>query len=498
MRIGASSAVACATALLAAAVQQTAALPSTQLHFGQSRSKATGGRLVVTFEFNGREQTNFALDVLSVLGISDIWHANSTAIVAAADATAWAALDQQHAQHFGQIDLLRMTAAPVDEYLRAEPGLTSSPDTVADSAAAIANMRLRSRLQSIDDSIHDHYHPYTAINQIIREMAEQFPAFAKVVLIGHSSEGREILGLKVTNLTQPTVAFYEESNGFVDSDGAHAWKRKKGNKKHMRKPGFVVIGGQHAREWIAPATTLYLMHDLLLTTTSSHPSPLLNALELTFVPVTNPDGYQFTWAPEGDRLWRKNRQPVGDNCFGVDLNKNWAYKWSPGSRPNPCSDAFPGAKAFEAPELQAIRDYLLDTSNNVHAFLDLHSFGQMIMYPFSYSCDKSSPDEENHFEAVIGAAKALRAVHGKTFETGSVCEVSLTAPGDSIDWTYAAAKIRWSFAVELRGSVWAFLLPPDQIRPSGEEMSAALQSLANYVVQKEAGQRFDISQDFDR
>lgn len=57
------------------------------------------------------------------------------------------------------------------------------------------------------------------------------------------------------------------------------------------------------------------------------------------------------------------------------------------------------------------------------------------MFPFSYSCSRSSPDEENHFEGVVWAAKALRAVHGKNFEVGSVCEVSLTAPGDSIDWT---------------------------------------------------------------
>lgn len=109
------------------------------------------------------------------------------------------------------------------------------------------------------------------------------------------------------------------------------------------------------------------------------------------------------------------------------------------------------------------------------------------MYPFSYTCERSSPDEENHFEAVIGAAKAVRAVHGKQFETGPMCQVTLTAPGDSIDWTYAVAKIRWSFAIELRGSVWGFLLPANQIRPSGEEMSVALHSLATFVVEVSSG-----------
>lgn len=93
--------------------------------------------------------------------------------------------------------------------------------------------------------------------------------------------------------------------------------------------------------------------------------------------MSNPDGYEYTWAPDGDRLWRKNRQPTGDDCFGLDLNRQWGYHWAPGSRPNPCSDAYPGREPFEAPELQALRDYLTDKHNNVYGFVDLHSFGQM-------------------------------------------------------------------------------------------------------------------------
>lgn len=145
-----------------------------------------------------------------------------------------------------------------------------------------------------------------------------------------------------------------------------------------------------------PQSTLFMMHDLLLSTrqrtSSDGPSSasLLDFIEFTFVPTTNPDGYAYTWAPDGDRLWRKNRMPVtgsntsvnkNDNdeeqCYGVDLNRNWGFHFEPGTRPNPCSDAYPGAKAFEAPELQALRDYLLDKRNNVQAYLDVHSFGQM-------------------------------------------------------------------------------------------------------------------------
>ena len=53
---------------------------------------------------------------------------------------------------------------------------------------------------------------------------------------------------------------------------------------------------------------------------------LVNTTELWFVPVANPDGYDFTFT-DGQRLWRKNlRDNNGDGEItvgdGVDLNRN--------------------------------------------------------------------------------------------------------------------------------------------------------------------------------
>lgn len=116
-------------------------------------------------------------------------------------------------------------------------------------------------------------------------------------------------------------------------------------------------------QWIAPATVLYMAHKILLSTPSApsnHTSTitrskdpiytLLKTMSFTFLPVVNVDGYAYSW--DHDRLWRKNRQVVStakqdEGCFGIDLNRNWGYKWSEGSRPNPCSDAYPGKEPFE-------------------------------------------------------------------------------------------------------------------------------------------------------
>ena len=45
------------------------------------------------------------------------------------------------------------------------------------------------------------------------------------------------------------------------------------------------------------------------------------------MPVVNPDGYVFSH--DYDRMWRKNRKRIRGwtSCQGVDINRNFGYKW---------------------------------------------------------------------------------------------------------------------------------------------------------------------------
>lgn len=45
------------------------------------------------------------------------------------------------------------------------------------------------------------------------------------------------------------------------------------------------------------------------------------------------------------------------------------------------------------------------------------------MTPFGSDCDERPKDEENLIELALGAAKALKAVHGKSFAAGPVCKI---------------------------------------------------------------------------
>ncbi|TNY17817.1 hypothetical protein DMC30DRAFT_404884 [Rhodotorula diobovata] len=503
-----------------------------QLAFGPPQRAHSSPGALVSFTWQDRAAFQRATQLFDDDDL-DVWFAGRRSTVGARDPH-WEAV-VRFDDDLAQDDSVSRLVARVEpdaaqglppsalaDHLSSPSGSTSYARAL--SAAVLANLSAAPLETLSTGAIHDTYHPYDGIRDILASLEEAHPEWVKVVSLGKSSQGRDIWAVKVTNQTAPahegsTVAGQDDDEESEDEDGdedvsdgplpfvVSSSSSKRHRHKRGRKLGFVIAGTQHAREWIAASTLIYLVHDLVAPNdkgkTTHH--KLLNSVEFTFVPVVNPDGYVYSW--DTDRLWRKSRQPVGSPsspssssssssdkppkaCFGIDLNRNWGYEFQRGARPNPCSDSYPGREPFESVELQALRDYLVDARNGVDAFFDVHSFGQMLLFPYSFSCNVKTADEENHYEAVLQAAKALRGVHGRQFETGSVCEISLTSPGMSLDWTYASAKIRWSFGAELRdGGIFGFLLPPSQIRPSGEEMSAALRSLTQFILDKEAGKR---------
>lgn len=338
--------------------------------------------------------------------------------------------------------------------------------------------------------IHSLYHNLASLQAILSMIVADYPHLVTKMTLGQSAEGRPVDALKL-------------STGLSSITG-------------QPKPQIVLVGGQHAREWVIVSSMLFLAHTMV--TELAHPehtrpelSSLIASFDFVFVPCLNPDGYEYSWTT--DRLWRKNRQVVSDECKGIDLNRNWGYNFASPQRPNPCLDTWPGYEAFDGVELRALRDYLSDTgARRVAGFIDLHSFGQMLLIPWSSDCTKVVKDYEDLTEAALGAAKRAEGLYGKDFEVGQACEVNYPSTGDASDWTYGQAGIKWSFAANLRcvclcvcvcahaQLTWprtdlfmcedrdlgthGFLIPPDQIRPTGEEAMEMVLSLASFIQQK--------------
>ena len=121
------------------------------------------------------------------------------------------------------------------------------------------------------------------------------------------------------------------------------------------KPVVLYHATQHAREWIATETNRRLFDYVLAhkNDPASGIPQILATTELWFVPVVNPDGYDYTFVSEDTRLWRKTlRDNDGDGLIttgdGVDPNRNWPTKWRfdpEGASDNPASETYRGPRA---------------------------------------------------------------------------------------------------------------------------------------------------------
>lgn len=167
--------------------------------------------------------------------------------------------------------------------------------------------------------------------------------------------------------------------------------------------GVLFVGGTHARELMNPDAIVDLALDLLLAHangtdivyggfrfTADQVDLLLRAVDLWLLPCLNPDGREYV--QRIDDLWRKNRR---DNpataCDGVDLNRNYEVVWgvTQGQTScSPCSEVFCGPAAFSEPETRNVK-VLLD-EHPICCFADVHSFSELILYPWGHAPTQTS------------------------------------------------------------------------------------------------------------
>lgn len=327
-----------------------------------------------------------------------------------------------------------------------------------------------------DNLFFQEYQSLPVIMRWMKLLEAMFPAYVKYISVGTSYEGREIPALRVG----------------VPGFSSPAEPRKT----------LVVTGGLHAREWISTSTVNYVAWSFI---TSFGKEPMitkfLDNFDIVFMPVVNPDGVEYSW--QEDRLWRKSRQQTNFRfCRGFDLDHAFGFGWgSSNIQADPCSESYGGEQPFQAVEALELATWARnETLNNVKfvGLLDLHSYSQQVLFPYSYSCAIDPPNLENLQELATGIAKAIRLSNGQSYTVTSACEGAVVSDentknevlsrleaggGSAIDWFYHEMRAHFSYQIKLRDTgSYGFLLPKEEIIPSGEEMFNAMKYVGDYLL----------------
>lgn len=324
------------------------------------------------------------------------------------------------------------------------------------------------------------YQPPNVVMRWMRLIEAMFPSFVRFTTIGQSYEGRDIPALVVSTA------------GTVNQDPTN------------RRKTLVVMGGSHAREWISTTTVNYLAWSFITSYGKDQLiTKFLQSFDLVFIPELNPDGIEYTW--NADRLWRKSRQHTSlQFCRGLDLDHAFGYEWDSsraGHLNDPCSESYAGDEPWESVEVTAFRDWAKNevVNNGVEfvGLVDLHSYSQQILFPYSYSCNVEPPNVEKMEELALGLAKSIRLFSGESYSVKPACQgaVSETSydsanglriesgSGSAIDWFYHELGAHYSYQIKLRDTgSYGFLLPSDYIIPTGEEILQSMKYFGDFLL----------------
>ncbi|XP_063229722.1 zinc carboxypeptidase-like isoform X2 [Bacillus rossius redtenbacheri] len=288
------------------------------------------------------------------------------------------------------------------------------------------------------------YHRLDDIYLWLDTLSEKYPDVVTVISAGRSYEGRDIKGVKVSYRTNNSAIFLE--------------------------------AGIHAREWIAPATATYVL-DQLLTSEDPGVRDMAEGFDWYIFPSVNPDGYEYTHTT--NRFWRKTRSNgTVEGCHGADANRNFGFHWmEEGASDYPCDDIYAGAGPFSEPEVRHLADYITSVSSRIKIYLSFHAFSQLLLIPYGYSGVRVA-NFPQLMDIGTKTIETLAKRYGTEYEVGNIVDILYEASGSSLDWAKGTLDIPVTYVYELRDTGrYGFLLPADQILPTGEETLDSLVTL---------------------
>jgi len=253
---------------------------------------------------------------------------------------------------------------------------------------------------------------YYTLDEIMDELDDMYAMYPELI--------SEREPLSATNLTHDGRMQY--------------WVRLSDNPTvNENEPEVLYTGVHHAREPMSVQQMIFYMWYLLENYDSdAEVKQLVDNTEMYFVPVVNPDGYDYNHQtnPNGGGMWRKNRRNNGGGSYGVDPNRNYGYMWgldNSGSSPDPNDQTYRGPEAFSEPEIQNIRDFC--NLNEFKLALNYHSYSNLLLYTWGWT------EDECEHDAILNDYSVLMTQeNGYTYGAGST--TIYPTNGGSDDWMY--------------------------------------------------------------
>jgi len=252
----------------------------------------------------------------------------------------------------------------------------------------------------------DGYPSLVQLENVMAFLLFKYPDVLRRESIGESVEGRTIFAYKM----------------FAESE-----------KPLLEVPRMLLISLLHGSEPVTTLISVYTMGKILedFRENLTDAQYLLRSRELHVIPLANPDAYS-AGCLSGNFEYRKNRRKTcveNPARAGIDLNRNFGLYWSNETNFDPCHAEYGGPFPFSEPETRAIYDYAWKYS--FKSVLLLHSFGEIIAYPFNG--DSSASVSDTHKSFYHGLQKAF----GIEKSGPSMTVLKYPTFGEATDFLYA-------------------------------------------------------------
>jgi len=301
----------------------------------------------------------------------------------------------------------------------------------------------------------EEYPSVAALNDWYDDLVAEYPDLVEKHHYGTSWEGRDLWALEITS----------DEDTQVDE-----------------KPGVLVDGALHAREWSSVQVSAYFMWRVLDEYDSNETIYwLVNNRRIFVAPMVNPDGYIYDgdgdYGGDGEgEWWRKNRnESVGDETeVGVDLNRNWDIDFGgAGSRGDPGSDTYHGEEPFSEYETKYLRDLIIE--EDIDSYQNIHSYADCLLIPYMYTDDPSPHDD--WYRGMAGHMTSLTSLMGDESQQYSYGqpheEIGYSAAGGAADWAYAKEGLQ-GLTFEIHTGGHEFYPPEEDIMTINKDLDDSL------------------------